>query len=475
MKRRHKSGFTLVEIIVSIALLAIIALFMLPMSAYSIKFSKWNDIRLTAMNLAYSQTEWLKTLDYKTELGLNQTGYSPQGTVKSNLYMNKTGSDPLIIEGIEYRLLTSIYWESAESTNGDFVANATKKLDVTVIAKDPLLGTQKTYSVMGSLVAFEGERIPSSNVPLKVRVISGENFDKPAKNVKVIINNISNTLITFGLTDNEGKVYFTELINAKYNVIPDSWQGGDMMSRPTGITGTGNDQSWRFNELIEIKALDAGKDFVEQVVSVDYPGYIVIPSYPSALMDNTIITMKPKYTPPEGVMMELNMNTNLTKLISKKIWRAWEYDYTMKRSNDVYYFADANNGNLWDGKFPYMDGAITNRNLKLSFGMNTGSFKKELNGTVTLEIEFTSEITGNINDMLYTLYDGATALNITNPIITQSVPGKNNKFKINLSTNPAISGNSLKFVIDNAAEDIIKNTYGMKLVQDRNYCDLILK
>ncbi|HOE57799.1 MAG TPA: type II secretion system protein, partial [Bacillota bacterium] len=124
---KKNKGSALVEIIVSIALLGIIALFLLPVSIYSVQYSKWNNIKLTAMNLAYTQLEWLKTLDYNTDLGLDETGYSPKGTVKQNLYLNESGSNPKTIEGIEYRLLTSIYWQSATAHTGDFVANATKK------------------------------------------------------------------------------------------------------------------------------------------------------------------------------------------------------------------------------------------------------------------------------------------------------------------------------------------------------------
>ena len=142
MGKQHSKGFTLIEVVVSITLLAIIALFMLPMSIYAVQFAKWNNIKLTAMNLAYSQVEWLKTLEYK-DLGLDSVGYSPKGIVKEDLYLNESDTNPKTIEGIEYSSLTNIYWESAESTTGDFLANATKKVDVIVRAKDPFPELQK--------------------------------------------------------------------------------------------------------------------------------------------------------------------------------------------------------------------------------------------------------------------------------------------------------------------------------------------
>ncbi|MCQ1529803.1 type IV pilus modification PilV family protein [Lutispora saccharofermentans] len=470
MIKRHNKGFTLIEIVVSITLLALIALFMLPMSIYGVQFAKWNNIKLTAMNLAYSQTEWLKTLEYK-DVGLDSSGYSPKGIVKENLYLNETGSNPKTIEGIDYSFITSIYWESARSSTGDFIANALKKADVIVKARDPITGSERTYSVMGTLIAFEGERTPSSNIPLKVRVITGEDFTEPAKGVKIIVNNLSNTLAAWGRTDDEGKVYFTELSNTKYNVFPEQWEAGDMTARPTGIIGVANDENWKYEAQLEIKATP--EDFIKQDFHVDYPGYIVLPEYPKELMDNALVKLNPIYNPPEGAVTGFDLDTNLTKLITKKIWRSWIYDSTkaIVKGTDLYYFVENDDGNLWDGKFQYIKGSVTEKKLKLGFGIKDGSFKQETDESITLKIEFTSDI-NNIDTMMFSIYESDTAINYTDKNIVQAVSGKNNKFLINIKTTDRVTGNRLKFQIDNKEAGTLINSYGMKLIQDKNYCIL---
>ncbi len=472
MGEQHNKGFTLVEIIVSIALLAIIALFMLPMSMYSVQYSKWNNIKLTAMNLAYTQVEWLKTLDYNTALGLDSTGYSPKGTVKENLYLNEPGSNPKRIQGVEYSLLTSIYWESAESSTGEFVANAIKKADVTVKARDPISGTERSYSVIGTLIAFEGERTLSSYVPLKIRTVTGEDFTNPAKNVKIVVNNLSNTMVSWSRTDEKGEAFFTELANAKYYVFPQEWEAGDMVARPTGTKGPVNNEDWVYQVQVEVKATT--EDYLEQIFYVDYPAYIKLKGYPEALMNSTYVKLDPIYDPPEGDTGVYDLDTSLTGLLSKKLWRTWDYEHSLTNGTNSYYFVEPESGNLWNGSFDYKEGEVTNKELKLAYGLKEGSFKNEADGRVTLTVEFTSEISG-IDTMAFSLYQDSTSIAYTDKVITQAVSGVNNKFNISIRTSQNITANTLQFTIDNKEVDTLVNSYGMKLVQDRNYCSLVKK
>lgn len=470
MRKRHNKGFTLVEVITAIALLGIISLFLLPMSIQALQFSKWNNIKLTAMNLAYTQVEWLKTLDYNYDLGLNLPGYSPSGIVSEKLFLNEAGSDPKTIEGIDYSLLTSIYWESEEASDGDFVATANKKADVTIKARDPISGKERTFSVIGTLIAFEGERTLTNNVPLKTRVITGEDFTEPAKNVKVIVNNLSNTMVTWSRTDEKGEAFFANLTNAKYNVYPAEWEKGDMTARPTGITGTVDNEDWQYQVQLEVKVTE--NDYIEQIFFVDHPAFIVLTGYPESLMNSSYVKLAPIYDPPEGDMAVYDLDTSLTKLLSKKIWRAWEYEHSITDGASNYYFVEKDSGNLWDGKFDYLEGKATEKELKLAFGLKEGSFKKETDGSITLTVEFTSEISG-IDTMLFSLYEGSTVIEYSDILINRAVSGANNKFLINVKTPYSIISDTLKFEIDNKEADTLINSYGMKLVQDRNYCSLI--
>ena len=116
MNQFNKKGMTLIEVILSITLLGIIAISILPMSMYSVKYAKWDSIKLNALNLANSQIEWLKSYDYE-KLGLNKLGYDPKGEIEEDKYMNEY--EIVEIEGVEYRVYTNIYWVGRKSTTGE--------------------------------------------------------------------------------------------------------------------------------------------------------------------------------------------------------------------------------------------------------------------------------------------------------------------------------------------------------------------
>lgn len=483
MERHGNKGFTLVEIVVSITLLAIIALFMLPMSVQSLKFSKWNNIKLTAMNLAYSQVEYLKAeaaKDYD-QLGIDAEGYSPKGIIKEDLYMNESGTNPITIEGIEYKLLTSIYWESARSTSGEFVANAMKKADVTIKAKDVFTGVEKNYSVLGTLITWEGERKALNNKPLLVRVITGELFTDPAKSVKVVVNNTSDTLVNWGRTDEKGEVYFTELEkNKTYRVYPEEWDKGDMMGRPTGLNNTKN--SYIFYDEVEIK--DIVSDYIEHTLYVDFPGYIDLqshsgyPKYPDEFLNNSKLILKPDYTPPEGVIVNLDLSTNLKELKGLKIWRSWAYDkYSITNGTDTYYFIEKDTYKLWDGRFPYISNSITKKELLLGYGINqnlgNATCKNTHSQDYEIEFEFTSEFKGNLEDIKFSLINKHNEqLGYVSAEI-ERINEKRIRIKLKSVTGQVgASGQEPKLYIDNSSSTIYINEYGMPLVVDNAFCEL---
>lgn len=484
MKKQHNKGFTLIEVVVSITLLAIIALFMLPMSVQSLRFSKWNNIKLAAMNLAYSQIEYLKAeaaKDYD-KLGIDLQGYSPKGIIKEDLYMNELGTNPITIEGIQYKLLTSIYWESARASNGEFVANAMKKADVTVKAKDIFTGIEKTYSVLGTLIAREGERDPANNKPLLVKVITGESFTEPAKNVMIIVNNTSNTLVNWGRTDERGEVFFTELEKPKiYRVCPKEWDKGDMMGRPTGLDDT--KKAYIFYDSVEIK--DTVNDYIEHTQYVDYPGYIDLqghsgyPYYSDVILSSKLI-LRPNYTPPDGVMIDLDLNTNLKELKNLKIWRSWVYDkYSITDGTDTYYFIEKDTYNLWDGRFPYIDGSITKKELLLGYGINqnigNATCKNIHANKYEIEFEFTSKFKGNPDDIKFSLYNKNNSKldYAAEKTVIEKINEKRIKITLESITGQVGAlGQKAKLYIDNTISEIYRNEFGMPLVTNNAFCEL---
>lgn len=483
MKKWHNKGFTLVEIIVSITLLAMIALFMLPMSTYAFQFAKWNNIKLTAMNLAYSQVEWLKSLKYD-DLGLDAIGYSPHGTVKEDLFMNEAGTNPKTIEGIDYSFLSTVYWEDAESTTGEFVTEATKKIDVVVKARDPISGVTKTFSVMGSLVAFEGERTPSVMAPLKVFAFTGENLNDPAKNVKLILNK-GNSLVAWRRTDDEGKAYFSEPAkNIEYNLFPEEWDKSDlMMTRPIGSSGSYPNENWDYIKKIKITDPD---DILEHTFYVDFPGYISLKEY-DGIVDSTKLYINPNdVVQPEGETWDLDLNINLTNLKNRMIWRAWNYDceitrqykYNGKNYTDTYYFVEKDSRNLWNKSFPYIKDNITKAELDLAFGLKNGSFTKKDDGTIdTIIFEFTSQISVTEDFILsFQIYEGDNTISIGSyEVDTLMLSDDGIKCTVTFVSSSEITEDKLLLEINEPSLDELINIHGMRLPKDFNYCTLDLK
>lgn len=375
MKLKKRKGLTLIEVILSIMLLSIIAISILPMSIHAVKFAKWNNIRQNAMNMAYQQIEWLKTLDYNTELELKDKNLPPdkfgnvvKGIVEESLYMNEEDSNKKVIDGIEYRFLTNIYWEDGASSTGEYVPNALRKVDVTVIARDPFSGVEKEYSILGTLIAFEGERKIDKTVPFKIKAFTGHDFTELTKSVKIeIYNETGTTLRSWGRTDENGEAIIIGLANGKYRAIGTQWLMGEMMSQPRGVEGIGSNKNWIFYEILELKKPTESDPYINHSIFVDYPAYINLQDINDNILNNNKLILKPKYSSPEGEILNLNLDTNLKRLDNLMIWRVWPYEYTLKHNTTEYKFVEVGTKNLWDGRFEYNKNGKTIKNLTLGY------------------------------------------------------------------------------------------------------------
>lgn len=471
MKKISTKGFTLIEVILSILLLGIITISVLPMAIHSVKYTKWNNIRLTSLNLAYSQVEWLKTLDYD-DLGLDITGYSPKGIVQDNYYMNNTNT--VIIQGVEYEIQTGIYWENADSITGEPVLQAMKKIDVVVEAKDSFTGEIREFSVLGSLVSREGERIPTKPGHVKVYVsLRGDN--EAIKNVRVGLGSLSPTT-WYANTDDNGIALIGDLQNGIYKVQPTKWRNQDMMVMPNGVNDTNS--NWKLDKEVTVPKWDKDNrpEYPEVSFKVDLPGFIKLPinnKYPGS----TRIEIKPtssSYTPPEGQDdNDILLRTSIDKLNKIMFWRLWSYDYSITNGEERYYFVKVDTGNLWDGRFDIDNlDKPTNEELELAFGLeNNSTFKTVDSGTnqvTEIIIKFSSQVK-SIEDIEFAL--NGEIIDRRNYSITQEVPGKNNAFRILVNSTVNISGSTVDLQVINI-EDIVNN-YGMRLSRDLNRCTLV--
>lgn len=473
MKKSKERGFTLIEVIFTIFLLGIIAISILPMAVYSAKYAKWNNIRLTALNLAYTQVEWLKTLDYD-ELGLDIIGYSPKGIVKDNYYMN--GTDKVVIEDVEYGMQTSIYWEKAYSTTGEPVPQAMKKIDVVVEAKDILAGETKEYSILGSLVSREGERLPTKPGHVRVYVSLG-GANEGVKNVRVGLGQLSPSA-WYANTDNNGIALIGDLAEGKYIVKPTKWLNQDIMIQPNGVNNSNTE--WKLEKEAIVPKWDKNKSedirYPQIDFSIDLPGYIKLDeniNYPQS----AILEIKPtsaSYPPPEGENDNyMLLKTNLSKLNELKFWRLWEYVYTVKNGGERYFLIKGETGDLWDGRFNVDNfEKPTYETLKLAFGLDSNSTYRIIrNGTdqeAEVIIRFSSDVK-NIDVIEFTL--NGEVIDKQDYIIEQLVIGRDNAFRILLNNSFTFNGSVLDFQIINP--ESLVNAYGMSLSKDLNRCTLV--
>jgi prepilin-type N-terminal cleavage/methylation domain-containing protein len=408
-------GFTLIEVVISILLLSIIAISMIPMVTFAYKSSRWNSIKSTAMSLAQNQIEWLKTLNYD-DLGL-KGDYDPNGIVERNLYMNDENTNPLKIDAIEYKMKTNIYWKEAKSTTGEYVADAMKEVDVVVEARDVLNGKSKKYSILGTIISFEGERSPTPPGHLEVYAY-WRNLDNPMKNVKIELKNkLNNSLIKSALTNDEGRAVFTslKLNEGDYIIIPTKCEFEDMMIMPNGVKGINSNKEWDIEKVLHAPKWDPKNppNYTDYTFYLDRPGYLRFPNnyhYPKD-GELSIRPTSESFTPPAGSKRDdYTLNLSLNRLNGVKFWREWIYEYTVIDGDDIYFITDKDSSEEkeWDGSFDFIEDESTIKNIELAFGIkNLDEIKNEKiksNDVLTFEVEFTSVATG-LENMKFSFND----------------------------------------------------------------------
>lgn len=472
MKSSNKKGFTLIEVIISIMLLGIISISILPMAAYSVKYTKWNNIKLNALNLAYTQVEWIKSLEYK-KIGLDNIGYLPNGEVNQTKYMNK--DEDVVIKGIKYKLTTNIYWQKETSTTGEPVPHAIKKVDVTVEAMDLNSEKQKEYAVLGTLITKEGERDPSKPGYIIINTYM-RSLNLPEKDVKVGMgtnNNYSN----FSFTDEKGEALLGNLFEGDYFIEPVKWKNKDIVVMPNGVEGSIGSQNWKTNRKVTVPKWDKNNivKYPEESFLIDSPGYINITDRNSNI-DILKIEIKPtgeSYIPTDGENSEhMTLTTTIKNIKDIKFWRMWNYEYIIKNNNDRYYLVDTDNTELWDGKFnipDLMDDSI--EKLNLAFGIEEANY------------EFNNGNTSKIGKILIVFTSGIKNVDIikfsinNEEIASESyiITGTNSNKTITIIFNEGLDilEEELNFEILNHNE--ITNNYNMTLSKEFSDMELKLK
>ncbi|MFA7412196.1 MAG: prepilin-type N-terminal cleavage/methylation domain-containing protein [Tissierellaceae bacterium] len=400
MKKRK--GMTFIEVLVSILLLGIISISILPMVTYSVKFTKWNNIRLNALNLAYTQVEWIKSLDFD-KIGIDIEGYSPFGIVDQDKYMDRE-HEPVIAD-TRYSIFTNIYWQGETSTTGEPVPQAIKKVDVTVEAMDLSSGKQKEYAVLGTLITREGERVFSEPGSVEIFVYM-RSPNNPEKSIKVGMG-LNKTLSHFTNTDDDGRALFAGYSQGTYYVEPLSLKNKEIVVLPDGVEGQSGSQNWRAYRQISIPKWnkDNPPTYPSESFLVDFPGYIEVLDI-SNDAKNFEIVIKPtgdSYMPNEGEDADhMSLKLKLKDIQGIKFWRMWKYEYHIKDNDNIYFLEGEENQEIWDGVFSLYDlDKPSLEKMKLVFAITELDYQiNEDGGIESITLGFSSGL-GIQNDLRF--------------------------------------------------------------------------
>jgi prepilin-type N-terminal cleavage/methylation domain-containing protein len=173
-----QSGFTLVEVLISIFILSIIISSASVAFVYAAKVTKDNKINMTSMNLANDAVEYIRSLEF-TEVGT--IGGNPEGVLEA--YRLET------VGGINYKIYTSINWE--EEADWDALSNAEwdyKSVRVTVVPEN-MEGDPSYTKEIETFLSRSSTQPPLTGGNIRLRLIRGWNTVpgtiEPITNAKV--------------------------------------------------------------------------------------------------------------------------------------------------------------------------------------------------------------------------------------------------------------------------------------------------
>lgn len=183
--KMNNSGFTLVEVLISILILSIIVTSATTAFVYASRISKENKLSMTAMNLANSSVEYIRSLDFaavgtKVVIG----GVTIYGDPSGNILQ----SEPKTVDGIDYTVETTISWEEQGGwdlgdTDWDY-----KSVKITVYPTD-MAGDPNVTKVIETFVARDSSQPALTGANISLRLIRGWNTvpgtKVPVSNAKV--------------------------------------------------------------------------------------------------------------------------------------------------------------------------------------------------------------------------------------------------------------------------------------------------
>jgi prepilin-type N-terminal cleavage/methylation domain-containing protein len=334
IRNRQQKGMTLLEVLISLVIIALAATTFLPLTVYVSQSIHRNQIKMAANSLAESVMEGIKALPYEDRdkitgliltqtdpiTGLIESQTAQIGTIGGNPpgQIPQTQTQP--VGGTNYTVETMITW----GTDGSNYT-AYKKIEI-IVSAPSLPGKASTQQAkIQSLMAREGEVsiVPGGN--LLVCAVCNNILQKDAK---VTITRVDTGVVTTGDTDEIKGVYFAELpVSVNYNIDMDPTHIY-MMTQPISIVG----QNWYSTKTGMVPS-------TTNVISpinfeVDYPVRLSLQMRDAdgQTVDKTSLWAEiiPAVGSLQGTTTSIVMT--VTDLENFKLWPRWTYDLKLKTS-----------------------------------------------------------------------------------------------------------------------------------------------
>ncbi len=213
---RSNSGFTLVEVIISMLILSIIAASTLMALVYAMRISKVNQYEMTATNLANDKVEYIRSLSFaevgtKTMVGATVIYGDPKGEIPQ--------TESILVDGVKYIINTTISWEDQSGWELGDIDWDYKSVKVEVI---PQVTLENTLSKkVETLVTRDSTQPVLMGANIGLRMIRGWKEAAmtvvPIPNIKISLNS-GPSAPRLVQTSSSGIARFINLNAGTYNV-----------------------------------------------------------------------------------------------------------------------------------------------------------------------------------------------------------------------------------------------------------------
>lgn len=357
MMKSHRKGFTMVEVVVALAILMVAAAAFLPVFIFAAKSSINSNVRLIATNLAQSEIEHIKAMDYDV-IGTHTTVNSvnipgnPDGTIERE--------KAVVVGNRSFNVVTDVRYKSA-TNSGQTDSMAYKQVNVVVQYLSGFSGAQVNFANMDALVSREGERTIVNAGDLQAKVTYRGN-PKAAIRVDVRLDpDVLSPITTMGTTDTAGSFTFAGLTPSMYYVQPQNPTTLGMVVKPNNRIGSGYNWDWVYSLGFDVQSWSSNLAEFE----VDWPARLnlALEDFNGNAISSTgmIVSIEPEFRP------ELQRSLSLGNLSIQDLWPGWAYNlriFPEATPNNVFNLFAVNDGLrnvdiMWDGKFPEVSAAQT--------------------------------------------------------------------------------------------------------------------